>query len=212
MTGVGDGGIGTSSPTPDSLSGSRRTRRRQANLPARCRLLFVGPVGAGKTTAVRTLSDVAAVDTDVPIWAGSTEYGDTIKTTTTVGLDYGAWKPTPRISVALVGTPGQDRFTHARAYTALPDTRILLWLRGDSTEILAEAAEWLLSFAGQEHHVVIAVSHCDPGSIDTARRTLAPLLRAHRIPLSRVLAADARDRDSVMRVACEALDLPEDER
>jgi len=189
----------------------RRARWRRVNLPNRYRLVFAGPVGAGKTTAVRALSDVPPVDTDVPISAGSAEYGDGEKTTTTVGLDYGAWKPTPEISVALIGVPGQDRFAHARRTLSSSDTRILLWLRADRGNLVADAGDWIPRFAEDGHRLVIAVTHCAEDDLDAVRRSLACLLDRYGIPSTRVLTADARDRACVMRVACVALDLPEEE-
>ncbi|MDF2506850.1 MAG: hypothetical protein K0Q52_709 [Microbacterium sp.] len=189
----------------------RRARWRHVNLPNRYRLIFAGPVGAGKTTAVRALSDIPPVDTDVPISAGSTEFGDGEKTTTTVGLDYGAWKPTPEISVTLIGVPGQDRFAPARRRSSTADTRILLWLRADRSSLAADAAAWIPRFAGDGHRMVIAVSHCTEETLLTVRHVLTQVLDRYGIPANRVHAADARDRDSVMRVACAALDLPEEE-
>lgn len=167
-------------------------------------------MGTGKTTAVRVLSDVAPVDTDVPISAASAEYGDGEKTTTTVGLDYGVWKPTPEISVALIGVPGQDRFAPARRRSSSTDTRILLWLRADRGSIADDAAAWLPRFAGDRDRLVIAVSHCPDRALDAVRRSLSALLDMHGIPVTRVLAADARERESVVQAACAALDLPEE--
>ena len=173
--------------------------------------MFAGPVGAGKTTAVRALSDVTPVDTDVPISAGSAEYGDADKTTTTVGLDYGTWKPTEEISVALIGVPGQNRFADARQSSSASDTRILLWLRADRRSITADADEWLPRFTSDQERLVIAVTHVTGDAIDEVRQTLGGSLERYGIPLARVLTADARDRESVMRGACLALDLPEGE-
>lgn len=190
---------------------TRRARRRLVNQPTGLRLLFAGPVGAGKTTAIRALSDVPPVDTDVPISAGSAEYGDGDKTTTTVGLDYGAWKPTPEITVALVGTPGQDRFAPARHGSPSRGDRVLLWLRADRGSLAADARTWIPRFADARSRLVIAISHCTDHDLDEARRSLTETLSHHEIPVTRVLAADARDRESVMRVACVALDLPEEE-
>lgn len=179
-------------------------------MPTRYRMIFAGPVGAGKTTAVRALSDVPMVDTEVPMSAVTPEGED--KTTTTVGLDYGSWKPTTEVSVALIGIAGQQRFASARQTATLPGTRILLWLRADRSDMAAEAEAWLAEFAGQEHRVVIAISHAPDRTVGSLRRALAEVLQRHGLPPARVLLADARDRDSVIRVACAALDLPEENR
>ena len=183
-----------------------RPRRHRTDLPSRYRVLFAGPVGAGKTTAIRALSDVPPVDTDVPM---TLTRGDG-KTTTTVGLDFGTWRPAPGVTVALIGIPGQQRFAAARQRTAVAGTRVLLWLRADRDTLVADAAEWLGVFAGEEHRVAIAISHDAGRPLREIRRTLADVLQHHGIPLTRVLLADARDRDDVMRAVSVALDLPEE--
>lgn len=198
-------------PTPetDSAAPSRRVRRRLADPPTRFRVVFAGPVGAGKTTAVRALSDVSTVDTDVEISAGSTDRGDGDKKTTTVGLDYGVWKPTDEISVSLVGTPGQERFAEARTAVTMPNTRVLLWLRADRDQMAEDAAEWIERFRAGAHRIGIAVTRADDDP-EPAREVLAEVLERYGIPAKRVQLADPRDRDSVMAVVAMALDLPEE--
>lgn len=197
-------------PTTTDPIPVKRVRIRRPAPPTRFRVVFAGPVGAGKTTAVRALSDVDTVDTDVAISAGSRESGDGNKTTTTVGLDYGLWKPTTEISVSLVGTPGQERFATSVSTMMMPSTRVLLWLRADRDEMLDDADEWLTKFGENLHRVVIAVTRTNGEDPTEARKRLRPVLERHGLPAGNVHAADPRDRDSVMRVVSTALDLPED--
>lgn len=201
-------GSGASVDDAPASEPARRVRRRRADLPKRFRVVFAGPVGAGKTTAVRALSDVKTVDTDVAISQGSRE-GDADKTTTTVGLDYGVWKPTTEISVALVGTPGQQRFADARGAVVMPNTRVLLWLRADTDDLAADADEWLERYDGTLNRVGIAVTRADD-ALEEARERLRDVLAKWGVPPTRVHAADPRDRDSVMRVVSTTLDLPEE--
>lgn len=70
------------------------------------KIIFAGPVGAGKTTAVAAASDIPPVRTDT---AASDEVRD-IKPRTTVALDYGAMKLGDGSTIHLYGTPGQERF------------------------------------------------------------------------------------------------------
>ena len=67
------------------------------------KLVISGPVGAGKTTFVRTLSQTPVVDTDVE---ASEDIG---KRHTTVAFDYGSLQLGDQL-LHLYGTPGQDRF------------------------------------------------------------------------------------------------------
>ncbi len=71
--------------------------------PKPLKLVISGPVGAGKTTFVQSLSEIPVVNTDE---LASEDIG---KTHTTVALDFGMLT-LDGIPVHLFGTPGQDRF------------------------------------------------------------------------------------------------------
>lgn len=70
------------------------------------KIIFTGPVGAGKTTAIASISDIAAVTTD----AKASDMTLNRKGYTTVALDYGALELDDGTKVHLYGTPGQERF------------------------------------------------------------------------------------------------------
>lgn len=67
------------------------------------KLVVSGPVGAGKTTFIRSLSEIPVVETDE--WA-TEAIG---KEKTTVALDYGLLH-LDGVPLHLFGTPGQERF------------------------------------------------------------------------------------------------------
>ena len=72
----------------------RRSRRRKATVeeeiandaivgsPSDAEVVFIGPVGVGKTTAVQTLSSVPPINTEVMMFEGAEEFLHTSKTTT----------------------------------------------------------------------------------------------------------------------------------
>lgn len=68
--------------------------------------MFAGPVGAGKTTLIRTLSDVPPVVTD----ARASDMTRQRKEATTVAMDYGVMDLGGNQRVHLYGAPGQERF------------------------------------------------------------------------------------------------------
>src|SRR5512135_399979 len=70
------------------------------------KIIFTGPVGAGKTTAVNSLSDIATVRTD----KAATDAVLERKPETTVAMDYGLVNLADGVAVHLYGTPGQERF------------------------------------------------------------------------------------------------------
>ncbi len=158
---------------------------------------FVGPYGVGKTTAVRSLSNLPFVGTEVastvPLAPRHVAEG---KLTTTVGIDYGEWR-SPVGVVAIYGTPGQVRFRMNRT-SALPRTmRMVLWCYGQNKYALEEAQEWL-SYIGAAKlggRLAVAVTR-----LDTAG---GPPLKQYRPMLDAVhgdialVAADPRSGEDV---------------
>src|ERR1700748_2600432 len=74
--------------------------------PTELKVVFTGTMGAGKTTAIRAISEGATLSTDVPI------SGETIgaQLSTTVAFDYAECPLDEHVVLKLFGTPGQDRF------------------------------------------------------------------------------------------------------
>lgn len=70
------------------------------------KIVFSGPVGAGKTTAIATLSDEPPVCTN----EDASDMARKRKPQTTVALDYGTMKLDGTDKIHLYGTPGQQRF------------------------------------------------------------------------------------------------------
>jgi signal recognition particle receptor subunit beta len=70
------------------------------------RIVFAGPIGAGKTTAIGELSDIPPISTEV----ASVEAEAVGKQTTTVAFDLGQVLLESGDLVQLYGAPGQARF------------------------------------------------------------------------------------------------------
>jgi uncharacterized protein len=87
------------------------------------RLVIAGTPGCGKSTFVRTISDVEVVDTE----RNATDSTAQIKRKTTVAFDYGRFGIGSTFEVQVYGTPGQSRFNfmwdflikNAHTYTLL---------------------------------------------------------------------------------------------
>jgi signal recognition particle receptor subunit beta len=96
-----------------SETGPGRTAR-DAVAVAAVKLLIAGGFGAGKTTMVASVSEIAPLRTEELL----TEFGVGIddvtgveqKTTTTVAMDFGRITIAQDLILYLFGTPGQDRF------------------------------------------------------------------------------------------------------
>jgi uncharacterized protein len=70
------------------------------------RLIVTGTVGAGKSTFIRSVSEIEVVDTDTR----ATDEVTLLKKNTTVTLDFGRLSFGPDMVLHLYGTPGQSRF------------------------------------------------------------------------------------------------------
>ena len=70
------------------------------------KIIFTGPVGAGKTTAINSISDLPPIKTD----ASASDMAKYRKASTTVALDYGVMNLPGGEKLHLYGTPGQERF------------------------------------------------------------------------------------------------------
>jgi signal recognition particle receptor subunit beta len=166
---------------------------------------FVGPFGVGKTTAVRSASHTSVVNTDVVSAVGNIPRpGSPRKRTTTVGLDYGEWHGDDA-TVAVVGTPGQERFVTVRNSALARATSIVLWLYGDHDYGVDEAQEWV-DYLGSAvwPTLTVAVTRLEDNPS-------APRLPAYRAALDAahpgiaLVAADPRNRGDVERVLRVAL-------
>ncbi|TCK04259.1 GTP-binding protein [Marinobacterium mangrovicola] len=70
------------------------------------KILFTGSVCSGKTTAIRSLSDIETIDTDASVSDSAIRR----KQKTTIAMDYGVLEMSDSSRLHLYGTPGQERF------------------------------------------------------------------------------------------------------
>ncbi|WP_119157120.1 GTP-binding protein [Caldimonas tepidiphila] len=163
-------------------------------------ILFLGPVGAGKTEAVRTLSDIEVVDTD----AEATDDTTQLKRHTTVAMDMGVIGLDGRDRIRLYGAPGQDRFDFMWDILLDQSEGVILLIdhsREDPLSDLEHYLEQLQARMGERPcPLVLGVTHvdlCPQRSLRPYRRYLERRARwdgACRLP---VLEADARDRQDM---------------
>lgn len=157
------------------------------------KIVFTGPVGAGKTTAIGAISDIPVVSTE----ARATDETALRKPNTTVAMDYGLLHVGDGIKVHLYGTPGQERFSFMWDILARGSIGLVLLLDNARPDPLADLEFYLDAFKGllKETAVVIGVNRMDakprPG-LYTFHTRLAELgLKAP------VFEVDARRREDV---------------
>lgn len=149
------------------------------------KFLFVGAPGAGKTTAIAAVSDIAPLCTDVPSSEEDRQ--------TTVALDFGETRLGEDLRLGLYGVPGQQRFDFLWPVLA-PGTLGVLLLLDARDAPGSERVQWLLQRC-REHlshaELVVGITHSDlPGAHPTA--LFIPPLAACGIDAP-VLAVDTRE-------------------
>ena len=108
------------------------------------KILISGPVSAGKTTFIRTLSETPVVDTDEL----ATDEVAALKTHTTVALDFGEMHLADA-HIFLYGTPGQDRFDFMWEILAEGALGYLILVPGDDPAALPKARRIMDVLASQ---------------------------------------------------------------
>ena len=157
------------------------------------KIIFSGPVGAGKTTAISSISDIPVVHTE----ANATDDVMLRKSNTTVAMDYGVLNLDETAKVHLYGTPGQERFSFMWDILTVGGMGLVLMLDNAREDPLKDLEFFLDSFSTfiQKNAVVIGVSRMDmsprPG-LYTYHKKLMEL--GLQVPIFEV---DARSRQDI---------------
>jgi len=150
-------------------------------------------MGAGKTTAIRAISDVAPIVTDV-----ANHDASVAKARTTVGLDYGMLALDNGDRIRLFGTPGQARFDFLWQILAREALGLVILTDNSRPDPLADLAMFLDGFAASLDTLpcVIGVGRLDSHAHPTLD-DYADLLEARGMVLP-ILAVDVRQRADVV--------------
>ena len=160
---------------------------------AEYKLLITGPVGAGKTTAVAAISEVAPVVTDV-----QNNDATVGKDRTTVGLDFGELTLENGDTLRIFGTPGQARFDFMWDILAKGAIGLIILTDNSTLDPVADLELYLESFS-----VLIARTACVIG-VGRSETHPVPSIDALSIAAQAkgvvcpILPIDARERDQVL--------------
>lgn len=106
------------------------------------KIIFSGPVGAGKTTAIQVLSDIDVVATE----AKASDHVSELKENTTVAMDYGRINLDAETTVHLYGTPGQERFNFMWEILAQGALGLVLLIDSSATSLAKDLKIYLSAF------------------------------------------------------------------
>ncbi len=147
------------------------------------KIVFTGPMGAGKTTAIAAISEVEPVRTEVD----NSDRENHEKEYTTVGFDFGRITLPGGHPVRLYGTPGQARFRFMWSILGRGAAGVIILLdatRADALEQLDLFVDAFLPLVPPGAIVVGIGRNAEPGAVATdafatrmeARGLVAPVL------------------------------------
>ena len=158
------------------------------------KIVFTGPMGAGKTTAIGAISDIPPVATEV----ANTDRAACDKDSTTVALDYGQFVLEDGTAVRLYGSPGQERFSFMWEILSNGAMGVVLLIDGSTPTALEDLRHYAQAFhrINPNQPFVIGVGRTNPedsGLLDRYAQSLA----ASGI-IAPVFDVDVRKREDVL--------------
>lgn len=163
------------------------------------KVVITGPTGVGKTTFIRTLSEIRVLTTEQRVGRPTDVSGGE-----PVAMDFGRLTVADGLPIHLFGAPSREQFDFMWDVLAEGMLGFIVVLDDSRPDSAAEALGMLNYFRDRATvPYVVAVNKITHGnperSLRRARHTL-------RIPDSvRVVATDARDRDSAKQALLELL-------
>jgi signal recognition particle receptor subunit beta len=117
------------------------------------KIVFSGPMGAGKTTAINALSEIATVSTE----AYNSDQKQFVKESTTVAMDYGQFTLEDGQVIKLFGTPGQTRFAFMWEILCKGAMGLVLLLDASKENVEEELANFVGAFHSFSPNLPIVV-------------------------------------------------------
>lgn len=160
------------------------------------KIIIAGPVGAGKTEAIRVLSDKGVVSTE----ESASDDVKKIKKTTTVAMDYGIMQLDSDEQVRLYGTPGQKRFDFMWEILSENALGLILLLNAQAEDPIQDLQDYLQCFIPLVQHssLVVGITHAEDMPWDLHQRLSDQLIQME-LPAN-VMPVDARDKEQMRQL------------
>jgi len=157
------------------------------------KLLFAGPMGAGKTTAIRSISESAPILTE----ARNSDLQRNAKAETTVAFDYGEVTLEGGEKLRLYGMPGQSRFDFMWSILSDGALGVVILTDNSVADPIGELATFIEAFTdlASRAAVVVGVGRFEAGT--TTLDDYGEWLSGKGLPIP-VLPVDVRRRDDVL--------------
>ncbi|MCW2692654.1 MAG: small GTP-binding protein [Mycobacterium sp.] len=176
------------------MAAAPRPGRRKGRGTA-VKIVITGPFAAGKTTLIRTVSEITVLSTERDV----SDATRVRKAETTVAMDFGRITIDSELVLYLFGTPGQDRFDFMWELLSEGMLGFVLLVDGEVPDGVAQAVGILDAFRRNTPQApfVVAVNKVAEVSDELLAAVRAELSLASTVP---VLPCDATEKASVKRV------------
>lgn len=121
------------------------------------KIVFSGTMGAGKTEAIRSLSDIPVLLTE----AFNTDTESHNKMETTVGIDYGEVTLEDGTKIGLYGTPGQERFNFIWPVICQSALGAIVLIDHNTEDPLEQLETYIETFQNYTDNIAIGITHVD---------------------------------------------------
>jgi small GTP-binding protein len=174
------------------MSTPSRGRRKHGGQAVK--IVVTGPFSAGKTTLIRTISEITVLSTEKDI----TDSTKSRKAETTVAMDFGRITIDRDLVLYLFGTPGQDRFDFMWEILGEGMLGYILLVDASRQDSLDEAVGILAAFRKMARvPFVVALNRAAGLDPEGENRVRSVLELGDEVP---VVPCDATDRESVKAV------------
>lgn len=167
------------------------------------KLVFTGSAGAGKTTAISTISEIPVINTDVRSNDFTTHIihqnkEATRKETITVAMDYGELTLDDGQKLRIYGTPGQQRFDYMWKILIKGALGLIILVDNAGSDPIGDLARYLDNFREfiKETSAVVGVTRMDIAS-EPDLQVYYDYMQSQGILLP-IYSIDARSRESVV--------------
>jgi signal recognition particle receptor subunit beta len=169
-----------------------RTRNRRGGQAVK--IVVTGPFAAGKTTLIRTISEITVLSTE----RGITDSTRSRKAETTVAMDFGRITIDRDLVLYLFGTPGQERFDFMWEILGEGMLGYVVLVDAEREDSIAEAAGILNAFRRMARVPYVVALNRSSGLSDAEERSIRETLGM--APEVSLLPCDATDKESVKAV------------
>jgi hypothetical protein len=165
------------------------------------KMVITGPYASGKTEFIKSISEIDVVATEAPVSEGTFEA--TVKSQTTVAMDFGRITVDDDLVLYLFGTPGQRRFDFMWEILAEGMLGFVVMVDSTKPETFREAKSILETFRAYAPtpYVVAANKQDMPDAWPAEDLRIALRIDEH----VKLLPCVAREREAVKKVLLELL-------